>query len=39
MDLLMTAFVFAYAVSAMVLSISGDFLGPRKTLLIITAAA
>ena len=38
MGLLMTAFVFAYGVSAMVLSISGDFLGPRKTLLIITAA-
>ena len=36
MGLLMTAFVFAYGISAVLLSFSSDLIGPRKTLALIT---
>jgi sugar phosphate permease len=36
MGLLMTTFVFAYGISAVLLSFLSDFVGPRKTLALIT---
>ncbi len=38
LGLLMTAFLFAYGVSALVLSFAGDTWGPRKCLLVSAAA-